>query len=193
MKKIAILAVGFAAGQSEIDETISLLNSLSELKAQYKIFSFDCETPLDNHELHPLEFLNSKVFDALILPSGVGNATLISTWAKEKNRMMVNPKVEKTIIEFHEQSKPIGAICIASVIVAKVLAKYNPNITLGEDFPDTHLVESWKVTVEKCPSDDYITCRDTKVITSPANLNHATPFQVLTGIRGLCKELVEMA
>lgn len=193
MKKIAILAVGFAPGQSEITETISLLISLSEFKAQFKIFAFDLQTPLNHHDLHPLEKLNPNDFDALVMPGGIGNATHISTWAQDKIKMTVNPTVDKIIKQFHDQSKPIGAICMAPIVVAKVLAKHNPNITLGEDFTDSQIVESWKVTVEQCPSDDYITCRDTKVITTPAYMNDVTPFQVFTGIRGLCKELVEMA
>lgn len=193
MRKIAILAVGFAPKQSEITETISLLISLSEFKAQFKIFAFDLTTPLNHHELHSLDSLNPKDFDALVMPGGSGNGTLISTWANDKNKMTVNPTVEKIIKQFHEESKPIGAICMAPIVVAKVLAKHNPNITLGEDFSDSHFVESWKVTVEKCPSTDYITCRDTKVITTPAYMNDATPFQVYTGIRAFTKELVEMA
>ncbi len=193
MKKIAILAVGFGPGQSEITETISLLISLSEFKAQFKIFAFDTQTALNHHELHPLEQLNPNEFDALVLPGGAGNATHISTWKTDKIKMTVNPTVEKIIQRFYEQSKPIGAICMAPIVVAKVLAKHNPNITLGEDFSEKNIVESWKVTVEECPSDDYITCRDTKVITTPAYMNDATPFQVFTGIRGLTKELVEMA
>lgn len=193
MKKIAVLAVGFAPNQSEITETICLLVSLSEFKAQFKIFAFDRQTPLGDHELYDIESLNPKDFDALVLPGGLGNATHLSTWSKDKNKMTVNPTVEKIVKQFHEDYKPIGAICMAPILVAKVLAKHNPNITLGEDFPDTHFVESWKVTVEKCPSTDYITCRDTKVITTPAYMNDATPFQVFTGIRALTKELVEMA
>ncbi len=193
MKKIAILAVGFGPGQSEITETISLLISLSEFKAQFKIFAFDTQTALNHHELHPLEQLNPNEFDALVLPGGAGNATYISTWKTDKIKMTVNPTVEKIIKEFYEQSKPIGAICMAPIVVAKVLAKHNPNITLGEEFPEKNIVESWKVTVEECPSTDYITCRDTKVITTPAYMNDVTPFQVFTGIRGLTKELVEMA
>lgn len=193
MRKIAVLAVGFAPGQSEITETISLLISLSELKAQFQIFAYDRSVPLNHHELHPLEELNPDKFDALVLPGGIGNATQISTWSTDKVKMTVNPTVEKIITKFYNDSKPIGAICMAPIVVAKVLSKHKPNITLGEDFPETSIVEKWNVSVEKCPSTDYITDRDTKVITTPAYMNDATPFQVYTGIRAFTKELVEMA
>ena len=193
MRKIAVLAVGFNPGQNEITETVSLLVSLSEFKAHYEIFAHDTSVTISEHPLKPLEELNPDKFDALVLPGGFGNATQISTWSTDKVKMTVNPTVEKIIAKFYADSKPIGAICMAPIVVAKVLSKHKPNITLGEDFPETSIVEKWNVSVEKCPSTDYITDRDTKVITTPAYMNDATPFQVYTGIRGLTKELVEMA
>jgi enhancing lycopene biosynthesis protein 2 len=193
MKKIAILAAGFAHGQSEITETISLLIALSEFKVQFQIFAVNTKDQLNHHELHPVDSLNPDQFDALVLPGGMGNATLLSTWEKDKEKMSVLPQVEKIIHRFYEQSKPIGAICLAPIVVAKVLAKYKPNITLGEDYPHANLIKNWNVSVESCPSTDYITDRDTKVITTPAYMNDATPFQVYTGIRAFSKELVEMA
>lgn len=193
MKKIAILAAGFAPQQSEITETISLIVSLSEFKANFKIFAINTQTPLNHHDLHPIDALNPDQFDALVLPGGLGNATLLSTWEKDKEKMTVLPQVEKIITQFYKDSKPIGAICMAPLVVAKVLAKHKPNITLGENWPHTSVVKKWNVNVESCPSTDYITDRDTKVITTPAYMNDATPFQVYTGIRAFSKELVEMA
>lgn len=194
MKKIAIIVAGFAPGQSEITETISLLISLSEFKADFKIFAMSLETPLNHHELYSLENLNPNEFDALVLPGGRGSGTMLSTWLIDKEKMKVQPIVEKVILQFHEQSKPIGAICLAPVIVARALTKHKPNITLGESFSESSLLAKWNISVESCPSTDYITDRDTKIITTPAYMNDdVTPFQVFTGIRALCKELVEMA
>lgn len=194
MKKIAILAAGFAPGQSEITETISLLISLSELKTYFQIFCVNTITPLNHHELYPVDALQPEKFDALVLPGGRGNTTLLSTWADDKEKMKVVPAVEKIISTFYAQSKPIGAICIAPLVVARVLSKHRPNVTLGESFEETALIQkAWNITVDTCPSTDFITDRDTKVITTPAYMNEATPFEVYSGIRSFCKELVEMA
>jgi enhancing lycopene biosynthesis protein 2 len=193
MRKIAVLAVGFNLGQNEITETVSLFIALSEFKAQFQIFALDTSTTISDHPLKTLEELNPDQFDALVLPGGIGNATQISTWQKDKEKMTVNPLVEKIIKKFHADSKPIGAICMAPIVIAKVLSKFKPNITLGEGFSETHLIEKWNVSVEKCPATDYITDRDTKVITTPAYMDDVTPFQVYTGIRAFTKELVEMA
>lgn len=193
MRKIAIMAVGFNPGQNEITETVSLLIALSEFKAYFEIFALDTSATISEHPIKPLDALNPDQFDAVVLPGGSGNATQFSTWNQDKEKMTVNPTVQKIIQKFYEQSKPIGAICMAPIVVAKVLSKHKPNITLGENFLETALVEKWNVSVEKCPATDYITDRDTKVITTPAYMDDATPFQVYTGIRALTKELVEMA
>lgn len=193
MRKIAILAVGFNPGQNEITETVSLLIALSEFKAHFEIFALDTSNTISDHPLKSLEELNPDKFDAIVLPGGYGNATQFSTWHTDKEKMTVNPVVQKIILEFYKQSKPVGAICMAPLVVAKVLAKYKPNITLGESFSETHLVEKWNVSVEKCPATDYITDRDTKVITTPAYMDDVSPFEVYTGIRAFTKELVEMA
>lgn len=193
MRKIAVLMVGFNPGQNEISESVSLFIALSEFKAHFQIFALDTSVSISELTLRSLEDLNPDQFDALVLPGGIGNATQISTWQKDKEKMKVNPIVEKIIKKFHSDSKPIGAICMAPIVIAHVLSKFKPNITLGEDFPETHLIEKWNVSVEKCPTTDFITDRDTKIITTPAYMNNATPFQVYTGIRAFTKELVEMA
>ncbi|MFN3453347.1 MAG: DJ-1/PfpI family protein [Pseudobdellovibrio sp.] len=193
MRKIALLTVGFAPKQTEITEMISALIALSELKVDFKIFALNREIPLNHHTLHPLEDLNAKDFDALILPGGRGIGDTFSSWFQDQIKMTVHPQVEKAILDFYNASSPIGAICLAPILLAKVLGKHNPNITLGEQFEKTEILLKWGASVDPCPSTDFITDRNTKVITTPAYMNEATPFEVYTGIRALVKELVEMA
>jgi len=194
MKKIAIIAAGFGQKQTELTETISLLVSLSEFKAQFKIFSFDLSTPLNHHELFPLDSLNMNDYDALIFPGGLGVATVLSNWSTNKHDMKVEPIIVKNILHCFEASKPIGAICLAPLLLAKVLSQYSPYITLGEHYSNSDIVQKWGAHLEPCPSTDFITDRNTKIITTPAYMNdHVTPYQVFCGIRALTKELVEMA
>lgn len=194
MKKIAIIAAGFGPKQTEYTETISLLISLSELNASFKIFAVDLNTPLNHHDLFPLDALKSSEFDALIFPGGFGVASVLSNWATEKGQMKVIPIVEKSILEFYEASKPIGAICLGPLLLARVLSQHSPCLTLGEEYSKADIVKKWGAILESCPSTDFITDRNTKIITTPAYMNdHVTPFQVFSGIRAFAKELVEMA
>lgn len=82
-------------------------------------------------DLHDLKF---DEFSALMIPGGFGAAKNFSDFALQGNT--VHEDVQAIIEKFHSNKKPIGATCIASMILAKVLG--NVKITLGmcgEKFP----------------------------------------------------------
>jgi enhancing lycopene biosynthesis protein 2 len=218
MKKIALIMLG-VGGQdgSETTETVSASLSLSEFSTQTTFFSFDEEFACQNHQTRTLvpgvtrnalvesgrltrgqsvsiEELNPDDFDALVLPGGSGVLKNLTTYATDGDKFKVHATLEKIILKFHQQSKPIGAICIAPVIAAQVLKKYKPLITLGETSDIIPRLEKMNIQHENCPSTDYITDRDCKLLTTPAYMNDdVTPHSVYTGIRLMIKELVEMA
>lgn len=102
--------------------------------------------------------------------------------------LLVGPSESQSIIQkFHQDGKPIAAIGAAIKMVAQALAKYNPTLAAGpyDNFPGCLL--------EECPADDYITDRDTKVISTTGFLYESDALKVFAGVSGLAKELVEMA
>ncbi|RYZ70306.1 MAG: hypothetical protein EOP09_06325 [Proteobacteria bacterium] len=67
-------------------------------------------------------------------------------------------------------------------------------VTLGDDKETIAEVLKTGAHHEVCPVDDFVTDRQTKVITTPAYMyGNAKPHEVFKGIAGLAKELVEMA
>jgi enhancing lycopene biosynthesis protein 2 len=70
-------------------------------------------------------------YDGLIMPGGLGVAKNLSTFALDGPDCTVNEDVARAIKETAVQNKPIGALCIAPAIVAKVLA--NVTVTIGQD------------------------------------------------------------
>lgn len=211
MKKIAVilLAPGHQDG-SEITEAVSARIALSEFGADISYFGFnenfptpETSTPrnalresqrLSRGETQPIQELNVNDYDALVIPGGSGLLKNLSTWFTEKEKFKMNPLFQDVVLKFHEQSKPIGAICIAPFLVAQVLKSHKPLITLGETSELIAVLPKFGIQHEKCPSQDYITDRDCKVLSTPAYMNdEATPFQVYTGIRLMVKEIVEMA
>lgn len=216
MKKIAVVlsGSGFKDG-SEITESVSLLIALNQAGAAVTVFAPNQEFDSVNHltgeatgkrnvlveaariargQIHDLATLHSKDFDALVLPGGFGAATQLSSWAKEGAKCSVNKDLEKLILEFHEASKPIGAICIAPVILAKVLGHKKVTVTIGDDASTISEILKTGAQHEECPVDDYITDRETKVVTTPAYMyGDAKPNQVFAGIFGLAHEIVEWA
>lgn len=193
-KPVAILAAGFGPRQSEITETICLILALSEIQIPFQIFALDTQFTLNHHVVKPAQDLNSKNFDALALPGGYGVGSLMSSWHEEGLKFKVTPIVEEIIKNFHHDSSPIGAICMAPLLLSKVLSAYNPCLTLGLEFEHTATLEKWGTQLELCPSHDFISDRHNKLISTPAYMNaNVSPYEVYSGIRAMTKELVEMA
>lgn len=217
MKKIAVVlsGCGFLDG-SEITESVSLLIALNQAGAKTTCFAPDIEFSVTNHlsghalvekrqllaeaariargDIKALSSLKASDFDAVAFPGGYGAAKNLCNWAEKGAACEVNPDVQRVVLEFHAASKPIGAICIAPVIIAKVLGAHKVTLTVGDD-PET-IAEILKTGAqhEECPVDDYITDRETKVVSTPAYMyGNAKPNEVFAGIFGLAHELVEWA
>src|SRR4030067_1359464 len=81
--------------------------------------------------------------DAIILPGGFGAAKNLSTFAKEGANCKVDESVAKLLCDIHSAGKPIGAICIAPVVIAKVFgADLKPEITIGTDVSTAKALET---------------------------------------------------
>lgn len=218
MKKIAIVLAGCGHQDgAEITESVSLILALSELGAQYQVFALDESFPVQDHitrtlvpnekrnalvesarisrgQTKSLADLNVKNFDGLCFAGGFGVAKTLCNWAIKQSKAQLHPLVKKNILDFYEQSKPIGAICIAPVLLALALGNKNVNVTIGEDKATANEIEKTGALHINCPVDDFITDRDCKVITTPAYMSdNAEPHLVYKGIKSLAKELVEMA
>jgi enhancing lycopene biosynthesis protein 2 len=78
-----------------------------------------------------LSQFDAAAFDGLVIPGGFGAAKNLCTYAFDGPNCAVNPDVAQAIKAMHQAGKPIGALCIAPVILAKVLG--NVTVTAGQD------------------------------------------------------------
>lgn len=199
MKKIAVVLSGCGhKNGTEITEAVSLIVHLSELGAKLTYFAptatKEDSAKITRHPVNDLETLAAKDFDGLAMPGGHGAAMHLCNWAEKGANCTVHPALEKAIKQFHKESKPIAAICIAPVIVARVLGKENVTVTIGDDKETAAEIAKTGATHENCPVTDYISDRNGKIITTPAYMyGDAKPSDVFKGISGLAKELMEMA
>lgn len=217
MKKIAVVLSGCGNRDgSEITEAVSLLISLHQAGAEVTCFAPDMEFPVINHlngqvqtekrnalleaariargHVQSLDKLHAQDFDGLAFPGGAGAKRNLSNWYEKGASCDVNSDVKRVILEFHEASKPIGAICIAPVLLARVLGHKKVTITIGEDPETIAEIKKTGALHEECPVDDYISDRESKIVTTPAYMyDGAKPHEVFKGIFGLAHELVEWA
>jgi len=215
-KKIAVILSGCGNKDgSEITEAVSLIISLSTAGAEITYFAPNQEfTPknfltneplnekrnlmveaarISRSQMRDLKELHAQDFDGLAFPGGYGAALHLSNWAEAGAKCQVHPQVEKAILDFYRQSKPIAAICIAPTLIAKVLGHYQVTVTIGTDPETSKEIAKTGAHHEHCPVTDYITDREHKVITTPAYMHEAKPHEVFQGISGLVKEFIEMA
>lgn len=107
-------------------------------------------------------------YDALLIPGGFGTAKNFCNYASAGMGMEVHSKIIATVKYFYENTKPIGAICISPVLVAKCLEGKNLQLTSGNDPVTAEHIEKWghrHVGVEKgsCAVD-----KENKVLSTPA-------------------------
>ncbi|XP_031841157.2 ES1 protein homolog, mitochondrial [Nomia melanderi] len=88
---------------------------------------------LARSDIKPLCTCESCKHGALVIPGGFGAAKTLSNFATKGADCTVHPEIEKVIEDFSCDKKPIGAICISSVLVARVLQ--GVKITLGKESP----------------------------------------------------------
>ncbi len=216
MKRVAMVlsGCGFLDG-TEITEAVSLMVELSRQGAEVLFFAPDQSSPVTNHlsqlsaqqmrspleesarisrsSITELGALVAKDFDALVLPGGFGAATVLSDWGSKGAACTVNADLTKVIQDFYRLQKPIGACCIAPVLLAKVLGSYNVQLTIGNDKETNQEILKTGALPVDCPVDDFVSDRDHRVITTPAYMYEAKPHEVFLGISKLVAELIEMA
>lgn len=215
-KKIAVILSGCGhLDGTEITEAVSLLIALHQQGATPVCFApLKTFEPVDHRsqslegekrdvliesariargQIQDLSQLHSKNFEALALPGGYGAAKNLCDWAQKGAAAEVHPEVTRVIKEFYSEGKPIGAMCIAPVLLAKTLGKKGITLTIGNEPETAAEIQKTGALHEECPVDDYVTDREHKIITTPAYMYQTTPDRVFKGISGLVKELVEMA
>lgn len=216
MKKIAVILSGCGHRDgAEITEAVSALIALAELGVTYEVFAPDEEFTALNHftgeplskrnmlqeaariargKVKVVTDLQAENFDALVIPGGYGVATSLCTFAKAGANCEVMPEIKRVITDFYEATKPICGICIAPVLLARVLGKHGITVTLGTDVEPAVEIQKTGAHHENCAVTDYISDREHKIITTPAYMyGQAQPHQIFKGISGAIKELVEMA
>lgn len=129
-------------------------------------------------------------YDGLIIPGGLGVAKNLSTFAFDGPDCTVNNEVARAIQETADMDKPIGALCIAPAIVAKVLG--NVTVTIGHDPGTISALAKMGAAHEKTSHGEITVDRQRKVVTTPCYMLDARVDQIGAGAEKLVAALLEM-
>lgn len=198
---------------SEIHEATLTLYCIKKHGADYEIFAPDVpQHHVINHitgvemdetrnvlvesariargKIQPLSSFNATDFDALVFPGGYGAAKNLSTFAFDGVQLKVNAEVEKALKDMAAAGKPIGALCIAPVLLAKVFG--NVEVTIGMDQETANAIEQLGAKHIKTGHGEVVIDRKNKLVTTPCYMLDADIGQIGDGADNVVKAMMEM-
>ncbi|MAE95919.1 MAG: isoprenoid biosynthesis protein ElbB [Deltaproteobacteria bacterium] len=142
-------------------------------------------------EISDLAEADAADFDAVILPGGYGAAKNLSSFATEGADCSVDPGVEELLRAAHEAGKPVGLICIAPAVGARLFP--DVELTVGSD-PDTAgALEQMGAHHKACPVESFVCDEKAKVVSCPAYMLGPGIKDVAAGIEKLVGEVLRLA
>ena len=140
-----------------------------------------------------LSAVSAKELDALILPGGYGAAKTLSSFATDGPRMRVLGPLEALIRALFQAQKPMGFLCIAPVIAAKVLGESHPRLTIGDDAETAAAIEAMVGRHVRCKVDEVIVDPDLHLVSSPAYMLGPSIAPVAAGIDRLVAAVLDLS
>ncbi len=213
-KKFAVVLSGSGVYDgAEIHEATLTMYAINKLGSSYQCFAPDInQHHVINHltgqetgetrnvlvesariargNIKPLSEFNAADFDAIIFPGGFGAAKNLSTFAFDGANCKVNPDVEKAVLNMVKTHKPIGALCIAPAIIARILE--GAVVTIGNDEGTANAIEAMGAKHQTRTHGEVTIDEKYKIVTTPCYMLDATISQIAEGAENVVKTIIEM-
>ena len=157
--KIGVLLSGCGVYDGvEIQEAVLTLLAIKEIGADYVCIGIDADQfHVINHltgetmdesrnmlveaariargEIKNINDIVPADIDALIIPGGFGSAKNLTNWAFEGPAGTILPEVKLLLVNLINVGKPIAALCVSPIVVAKALegSGIKSSMTIGTD------------------------------------------------------------
>lgn len=215
-KKVAMILSGCGVYDgAEIHETVLTLLRLSQQGAQVQCFAPDKpqmhvinhltgeEMPEQRNVLvesgritrgqsRDVRELKAADFDALIMPGGFGVAKNLSDFAVKGADCTVDADVLAAIGEFRDAGKPIGLMCIAPALSARIFGE-GVTCTIGNDEGTAAALEAMGAKHQVCTVDNIVFDAGNCLVTTPAYMEAKSISEAATGINALVDKVLELA
>ena len=216
MKKIGVVLSGCGVFDgSEIHEATFTLLAIDRAGCQAVCMAPNVEFPVTNHltkeasgEVRNVLTESARIargasldiagvtaadLDAIVFPGGFGAAKNLCDFAMKGAAAAINPEVARLLQEMAASSKPIGAICIAPVVIAAVLGRQlAATVTIGTDSGTAAEIEKTGARHQECPVHEIVVDRKNKIVSTPAYMLATRISEVADGIDKCVKEVVSL-
>jgi len=145
-------------------------------------------------DIKSISEVSANDMDAMIIPGGFGVAKNLCDYAMSGADCTVNPEIEKLVKAVHDAGKPLGIICIAPVMMAKILGNNNESadLTIGSDKKTAEDIVKMGANHVECPVREVVIDRDKKIVTTPAYMEANNMAEVADGIEKLVEEVLAL-
>lgn len=213
-KKVAVILSGCGVYDgAEIHESVLALLALDRQGAEYQCFAPDiAQHHVINHltgdempesrnvliesariargNIKPLNEFDAAAFNALLLPGGFGAAKNLSTLAFDGPNCTVNADVSNAVNAMANAGKPIGALCIAPAVLAKILK--GAKVTIGSDEGTIGAIETMGGAHQRTTHAEVVVDEQRKLVTSPCYMLDASISQIAEGADNTVRELLKL-
>lgn len=140
-------------------------------------------------KIRSLDLYRAEEFDGIIFPGGFGAAKNLCDFAFKGDACTVHPEVVKAIQATAALGKPIGALCIAPVIMAKIFGDIE--LTIGQDQETAMAVKKMGAIHVTTTHGEVVRDKKKKVFTTPCYMLDANILQIAQGAEHVVKAMME--
>ena len=226
MKRIGVLLSGCGVYDgAEIQESVLTMLAIEEAEAEYFCISVDKDQYHSiNHltgeeqketrnmlvesariargEVIDITKVDLREMDALVIPGGFGSAKNFTNWAFEGPQGKILPEVKLLLINLINIGKPILALCVSPVVLAKAFegGLFQPKLTIGSTKTSSpYVIEDFNKGMESIGVEsidksvgDILIDSDNKIVTAPCYMMDASILEVRNNIKKGVEALIKL-
>lgn len=177
----------FTAPDIEQTASVDHLSEKQELQSRNALVE---SARIARGEIRPLADLSADEYDAVVFPGGFGAALTLCSFAKDGTECSVNQDVRKLIDDALENGKPIAAMCIAPVILARTIP--GARLTIGSHPETADAINLMGAVHVNCSVNDSVVDLERKIVTTPAYMLAGGPAEVFEGAVSMVEKLGEL-
>lgn len=144
-------------------------------------------------QIRDIREVQAADLDAVILPGGYGAVKNLSDFVWKGERCWVDSDVYRLLREMYDAKKPIGAMCIAPAILARVFSPEKPRLTIGNDEATAATLQSLGARHVSSGADEIVVDEQLRLVTTPAYMLAQRISEAAAGIEKLVGEVIRMA
>jgi len=212
MKRFAVFIAGCGVYDgAEIHETVLTMLAIDRRNATCQLFAPDiAQAHVVNHlngdvmaeqrnvlaeaariargNIKPVSAFSAGDFDALVLPGGFGVAKNMCNYAFKGAGCVTNPDIANAVRAMHKAGKPIGAMCIAPVLIANVLAPVE--VTIGNDLDTASDIRQMGAIHRDTQATQVIVDKNNKVFSTPCYMLNSSISEIADGCQNLIDSIL---